>query len=170
VTSESLRLRPVTVKDATRWVTTVHRHHKRELAGARFAVQLVRYSALNLTDGGVRVGVAVVTSGPRVWEGTGRCNIARVATDGSKNACSMLYGAMCRAAAALGYREAWTYTLPSEPGTSLRASGFDDMGLTSGGEHDRPRQAHRRRLPAEQPSPKRRWRRILVQPSDWELT
>lgn len=155
-----LRLRPCTVKDATRWVTTIHRHHKRELAGARFAVAIV--------DGaGARVGVAVVTSGPQVWEGTGRCNIARVATDGTKNACSMLYGAICRAATALGYREAWTYTLPSEPGTSLKASGFEDMGLTAGGEHDRPNQPKRRRVAAEQPSEKRRWRRVLVQPETW---
>lgn len=153
-----LRLQPVTVKDATRWVAAIHRHHKRELAGARFAVALVN-------EFGKRVGVAVVTSGPRVWEGTGRCNIARVATDGSKNACSMLYGAICRAAAALGYREAWTYTLPSEPGTSLVASGFEEMGLTEGGEHDRPKQKNRRRPPAEQPSPKRRWRRVLAR--DW---
>ena len=156
----TLALRPCTVKDATRWVAENHRHLRRELAGARFGVALVDGS-------GARVGVALVTSGPQVWEGTGRCNIARVATDGSRNACSMLYGAICRAAQALGCREAWTYTLPSEPGTSLRAAGFEDMGTTDGGEHDRPNQARRRRAPAEQPSAKRRWRRVLAQ---WEAS
>jgi len=36
----------------------------------------------------------------------------------------MLYGAVCRAATALGYDEAITYTLASEDGASLRAAGF----------------------------------------------
>ena len=40
------------------------------------------------------------------------------------NAASRLYGAICRAAAALGYERAITYTLATEPGTSLRAAGF----------------------------------------------
>lgn len=84
--------------------------------------------------------------------------ITRVATDGVPQGCSMLYGALCRAAKALGYREAWTYTLPEEPGISLRAAGFEDMGLTKGGEHDRP---SRRRKPAARPDRKRRWRRVL---------
>lgn len=156
-------LRPLTVTAAIRWVSEHHRHLKRELAGARWGVALVR------RPDGKQVGVALVTSGPQVWEGTGRCNIARVATDESKNACSMLYGAACRAAKALGYCEAWTYTLPSEPGTSLLASGFEDMGVTAGGEHDRPNQPKRRRRSAEQPSPKRRWRRVLVRPEEWSL-
>jgi hypothetical protein len=161
--SERLWLRPVTVKDATRWCVTVHRHLRRELAGARFGVAVVDAT-------GARRGVGFVTSGPRVWEGTGRCNIARIGTDGVRNGCSMLYGALCRAATALGYREAWTYTLPEEPGTSLRAAGFEDMGLTAGGEHDRPNQPKRRRRAAEQPSPKRRWRRVLVPEESWMLT
>ena len=42
----------------------------------------------------------------------------------SDNAASRLYGALCRAAAALGYKRAVSYTLVSEPGTSLRAAGF----------------------------------------------
>lgn len=153
--TERLWLRPITVKAAIRWCVTVHRHLRRELAGARFAVSVVdRTGALR--------GVGLVTSGPRVWEGTGRCNIARVGTDGVKNGCSMLYGALCRAARALGYREAWTYTLPSEPGASLRAAGFEEMGHTRAEEHDRPNQPKRRRRAAEQPCAKRRWRRILV--------
>lgn len=146
-----MRLVPITVKAATRWVSEHHRHLRRELAGARFAVALV-HPVDQL------VGVAIVTSGPRVWEGSGRCNIARVCTTGVKNGCSKLYGAICRAAEALGYTEAWTYTLPNEPGTSLRAAGFEDMGLTSGGEHAREK---RPRRPAERSEPKRRWRRIL---------
>jgi hypothetical protein len=147
-----LKLVPCTVTAAIHWVSEHHRHLRRELAGARFGVALA-------DESGMWIGVALVTSGPRVWEGTGRCNIARVCTDGTKNACTKLYGAICRAAAALGYVEAWTYTLPHEPGTSLRAAGFTDMGMTDGGEHSRP---SRPRRAAERPEPKRRWKRILV--------
>lgn len=155
---DKLYLRCITVKEATKWCVTVHRHLRRELAGARFAVALV-------DNTGNRRGVGIVTSGPRVWEGTGRCNIARIGTDGVRNGCSMLYGALCRAAQALGYREAWTYTRLDEPGASLRAAGFVECGITSGGEHDRPRQAKRRRRKAEQPEPKRRWVRTLA--TEW---
>jgi hypothetical protein len=71
----------------------------------------------------------------------------------------MIYGSLCRAAKALGYREAWTYTLPEEPGTSLRAAGFEEMGLTKASEtYSRP---SRSRRPAVRPEAKRRWMRIL---------
>ena len=51
--------------------------------------------------------------------------ITRVCTTGLRNANSRLYGAICRAAKALGYRVAYTYTLQSESGSSLRAAGFE---------------------------------------------
>ncbi len=114
--------------------------------------------AAGVSIDGVIVGAAIAGLPPRAWNGTGRLVITRVATDGSRNACSMLYGAICRAGQALGYREAWTYTLPDEPGTSLRAAGFIDRGQTAGGEHDRP---SRRRAPAVRPEAKRRWSRSL---------
>src|SRR5215468_10390775 len=58
------------------------------------------------------------------------CEVLRVATDGAPNACSLLYGAACRAARALGYRRVVTYTLATEPGSSLRAAGFErDKGV-----------------------------------------
>lgn len=109
-------------------------------------------------------GVAIAANPAQVWQGTGRITIARVAARGvledprNKNACSMLYGAICRAAEALGYAEAWTYTLPEETGESLRGAGFEDMGVSAGGEHDRP---SRSREPAVRSEPKQRWRRKL---------
>lgn len=60
------------------------------------------------------------------------CEVTRVATDGCKNACSALYGAAWRAAKALGYRRLITYTLASEPGTSLRAAGWRVIGQVKG--------------------------------------
>lgn len=145
----AIRICPTTIKAAMRYVREHHRH-----------LPIVRgglFAAAAANDGGL-VGVAIAGRPSRLWEGTGRVVITRVATDGTPNACSALYGALCRAAKALGYREVWTYTLPEEPGTSLRAAGFADMGLTDGGEHDRP---SRRRAPAVRPEPKRRWLRTV---------
>lgn len=44
----------------------------------------------------------------------------------------LLYGAACRAAKAMGYRKVITYILQSEPGTSLKASGFYCEGIAGG--------------------------------------
>lgn len=145
-----MRIAACTVKEAIRIVGLWHRHLPILRAGL-FAVQIV-------DDGGECLGVGVCGNPARNWQNTGRVVITRVATDGSENACSAIYGALCRAAKALGYREAWTYTLPEEPGTSLRAAGFMDMGLTRGGEWDRPSRARKSAVRAE---PKRRWLRRL---------
>lgn len=58
--------------------------------------------------------------------------VNRVATDGCDNACSALYGAAWRAARALGYRKLITYTLASEPGSSLRGAGWTVVGEVKG--------------------------------------
>lgn len=144
-----LSVEPITVKAAQNFCAEHHRHLPR-VQGGLFAAAVVA--------GGEVRGVAIAGHPARVWMGTGRLAILRVATDGTRNACSMLYSALCAAGKALGYTEAWTYTLPDEPGTSLRAAGFEFQGFTDGGEHDRP---SRRRAPAVRPEPKKRWRRVL---------
>lgn len=141
---------PMTVKAAQRAVKQWHRHLPR-VQGGLFAC--------GVAEAGELVGVGIAGNPCQEWQGTGRICITRVAiSEGVRNACSMVYGALAGAAKRLGYDEAWTYTLPEEPGTSLRAAGFEDMGITYGGEYDRP---SRRRAPAVHPEPKRRWRRRL---------
>ncbi len=54
----------------------------------------------------------------------------------------------------MGYVRFVTYTLPGEPGTSLKAAGFHFDRLTDGGEWSRP---SRPRAAAAQPGRKRRW-------------
>lgn len=54
--------------------------------------------------------------------------VTRCATDGTRNAASFLLGAAWRACRALGFRRLVTYTLEEEPGTSLRAAGFRELG------------------------------------------
>jgi len=60
--------------------------------------------------------------------------VNRCCTDGTRNACTMLYGAATRAAKALGYKRIITYTRESEPGTSLKASNWHCDG-PAGGKH-----------------------------------
>ena len=59
--------------------------------------------------------------------------VTRNCTDGSKNAASFLYGAAWRATKALGYKKLITYTLKSESGISLKASGWKNVGSAGGG-------------------------------------
>jgi hypothetical protein len=63
--------------------------------------------------------------------------VTRLCTDGTPNACSMLYRAAWRAARSLGYRRLITYTLAEEGGASLRASGFTLLGEAGGGSWSR---------------------------------
>lgn len=72
----------------------------------------------------VAVGMAARPVGRGLDDGV-TLEVSRVCTLGDHNAASMVYGALCRAAEALGHRRAVTYTREDEPGTSLRASGFE---------------------------------------------
>jgi hypothetical protein len=115
---------PVTLGEAHEFVRQHHRHH-RPSRGGLFAVGCAR--------GSVVCGVAVV--GRPVARGLQdgfTAEVTRVATDGSRNACSMLYGASWRAARALGYRRLVTYTLKAEGGASLRAAGWRVVGEVTG--------------------------------------
>jgi hypothetical protein len=59
--------------------------------------------------------------------------LERMSSNPVAGACSALYAACWRAARALGYRRLVTYTLNTEPGTSLRAAGWRMVGETRGG-------------------------------------
>lgn len=127
--AERLSVVPISFSEASVFVKRVHRHHPSPV-GHKFSI------AVSDEEGVVR-GVAVV--GRPVARGADNgwtLEVTRVATDGAKNACSMLYGAAWRAAKALGYRKLITYTLQSEPGTSLRAAGWRVVAETKGGSWD----------------------------------
>lgn len=82
-------------------------------------------------------------------------------TEGVKNACSFLYGALCRAAKPLGYLRAITYTLATESGASLRAAGFRPVAKVKG--RSWTEQKKRRRLFDNGPevADRVRWERTL---------
>lgn len=129
-------------------VTKTHRHLKRPFVGDLYRVAL--------EADGVMVAVGVAARPCRMLQDGTTAEFSRIASvaDVGVNACSRLYGALRRAGQALGYRRFVTYTLEHEPGTSLRAAGFHDDGLSDGGEYSRP---SRPRDAVEQRGRKRRW-------------
>lgn len=122
----SLFLVPITIQDAREFVRQHHRHHRPPVSGL-FAVACA--------DSPTRInGVAIV--GRPVARGLAdgwTAEVTRVATDETPNACSILYAAAWRAARALGYRRLVTYTLSTESGVSLRATGWKCVGEAGGG-------------------------------------
>ena len=112
----SLTLTPLTLREARAFVARHHRHNPPP-RGGKFAIGAAM-------DGEV-VGVVIVGRPVSAeWDDGWTAEATRVTTDGTRNACSLLYGAAWRAARAMGYRRLITYTLATEPGTSLRAAGF----------------------------------------------
>ena len=144
-----MEIRPVTFKVASEFINKNHRHHKATV-GCKFCVGL--YDNENL------VGVAVCGRPvSRHLDDGLTCEINRLCTDGSTNACSMLYGACCRVAKAMGYKLVITYILESENGSSLKASNFVCDGV-AGGTHWTGKRNRGQQIPCEM---KTRWHRNL---------
>jgi hypothetical protein len=121
----SLAICPISISDAKAFVAACHRHH-RAPTGGLFAVAAAKRGQI--------VGVAIVGRPvARALDDGYTAEVVRLATDGARNACSLLYGAAWRACRALGYRRLLTYTLPAEGGASLRAAGFRVIGRAGGG-------------------------------------
>lgn len=119
-----MEIRPITLREASIFVNQYHRHH-RATVGCKFSV--------GCYDGDKLVGVAVCGRPvARHLDDGLTLEINRVCTDGTRNACSMLYGAACRVARAMGYKRAVTYILESENGASLKASNFECEGVAGG--------------------------------------
>jgi len=136
----TLTICPITLREAHAFVTRHHRHHGSD-RGGKFAIGAARAGSI--------VAVAVVGR-PKARlaqdgftaEVTRLCSVDVAAGAHASGACSMLYAACWRAARAMGFRRLITYTLPSDPGTSLRAAGWKLIGEAGGGSwsrKDRPR-------------------------------
>ena len=110
-----LEIVPMTLKEANAFVEQNHRHHGK-VVGHKFSI--------GLSDGEKIVGVAIVGRPvARHLDDGWTLEVNRLCTDGTRNACSMLYAASWRAARAMGYKKLITYILDSESGTSLKAAG-----------------------------------------------
>ena len=131
-------VQPVSLATANTFVHVWHRH-SRPVVGHRFS--------LGLFDADLQLrGVAIV--GRPVARGAddgATVEITRLATDGTRNACSALYGAACREARSRGFRRVITYTLASETGASLKAAGFTMTGRVRGKQWDTPRRPRKLR-------------------------
>ncbi len=125
----SLFVLPCDFDEACEFVRQFHRHHNPPI-GHKFS--------LAASDGQKIVGVSVVGRPvSRVLDNGATLEVIRLATDGTKNACSFLYAASWRATRALGYQKLITYILGTEPGTSLSAAGWKCIGQTGGGSWSR---------------------------------
>jgi hypothetical protein len=124
-----LELVPMSLKEANAFVTAKHRHHG-EVQGHVFS--------LGCTQDGNVVGVCTVGRPvARMLQDGWTLEVTRMATDGTKNACSFLYSKAWRAVQGLGHKRLVTYILDTEHGTSLNAAGWRCLGKAGGGSWSR---------------------------------
>lgn len=146
-----IHLGPIDYYNAAAFVGIHHRHNKPPV-GHKFSIGC--YDSKGLLVGVCMVGRPI---GRYLDDGL-TLEVNRCCTDGTRNACSMLYGAAQRAAAALGYKRIVTYTLESENGSSLRASNWICDG-PAGGTHWTGQRYEQTELPLGEM--KVRWRKDL---------
>ena len=116
----SLSIKPISIREAHEYVERMHRHPGKK-TGCRFAI--------GCYEGGVLHGVAICSNPVARNADDGlTLEVSRLCTDGTRNACSILYGACARIAKEMGFRKVQTYILESENGISLKASGWKCEG------------------------------------------
>jgi len=125
----SLAVRYVTRDEANAAVRRWHRHHKPVRA---------HYFAAGAYDGDRLAGVIIVGQpvAPALCNGLA-CEVVRLACDGeTPHAASLLLGAAWRAARALGFRRAVSYTRVDESGTCYHAAGWRRVARVKGRDWD----------------------------------
>lgn len=125
ITDDRLRLVPITLRQARAFISAHHRHNVAPV-GWKFGVGVQLNGEL----------VAVGTAGrpvARMLDDGHTLEVTRCCTVGTKNAASMIYGALRRAAKALGFTKIITYTREDEEGTTLKASGWTVVCAKCGG-------------------------------------
>lgn len=143
-----LKLVPIDIKDANVFIEQHHRHHK-PVQGAKLALA----AAIGAEIVGVcTVGRPVARHLDDGWT----LEVTRLCSIGARNVCSFLYAAAWRVAQALGYHRLITYILDSEPGTSLKAAGWVNVGTAGGGSWSVPSRPRVDKHPLQQ---KIRWQK-----------
>ena len=165
---------PMHLKEANEIVKAIHRHHG-PVVGYKFALGLsipgsdydVYIPEMIETPG--TVGVAICGRPVARKLDNGRTlEVLRLAVlPGVQNACSALYGACARVAKEMGYLRIVTYTLETETGVSLKASGWKRDGETPGKSWSVP---SRPRIDKHPICKKIRWIRELYTPSEVEAS
>ncbi|KAK9679504.1 hypothetical protein QE152_g39981 [Popillia japonica] len=135
-----LEIKPITFREAKAFNASHHRHHP-SIQGCKFC--------LSCWEDEKMVGVAICGRPvSRHLDNGDICEINRLCTDGTKNACSMLYGAAARVAKEMGYKKVIIYILESENGASLKASNYI-FGGEAGGTHWTGKRNRGQNIPAE---------------------
>lgn len=145
-----LKVVPLTLAQLNEFVEKHHRHHKK--------VQGHRFSLGVLNEAEEMVGACSV--GRPVARGCDpylTAEVTRLVTDGTRNACSILYAAAARACAAMGFKKIQTYILEAEPGTSLKAAGWAYEETTTGGDWNHSKAYAGKRRTDQPMTPKQRW-------------
>lgn len=153
-----LSIVPVELTEANALVAAWHRHHQPS-QGHRFSIGLI-------DDDGLMHGAAIIGRPVARLAGSPRdvLEVVRLVTDGTPNACSMLYAAAARAGRALGFKRIQTYILESETGVTLRAAGWVCEGSAGGGQWKHTDGKPRR---TDQPTEmKQRWVKLLNERPD----
>lgn len=128
--SKRLHHQRIEFSEAASFVSAHHRHHTPP-AGHLFSIAAY--------EGGRLCGVVMVGRPVARHRQDGvTAEVTRLCTDGTKDACSFLYGCAARAAIALGYARLGTYTLKSEGGSSLRGAGWRVVAEVRGRSWDTP--------------------------------
>ncbi|GHV37006.1 hypothetical protein FACS18949_17020 [Clostridia bacterium] len=133
----------ISLAEANAFVEQHHRHHGATV-GHKFSIGAFvedKDSPLNLLGehSKILVGVAIIGRPVARHQDDGATlEVNRLCTDGTRNACSILYAAAARKARKQGYKRIITYILDSEPGTSLKASGFQFSHKTRGTSWNQP--------------------------------
>lgn len=140
--SRKFTIERIGLDEANAFVAEHHRHHK-PVIGHLFSLGASVRDVIDGENMPVIVGIAIVGRPvARMRDDGATAEVTRLCTDGTKDACSFLYGAAARTAFALGFKRIGTYILASEPGTSLTAAGWRMIGEAGGGSwsrSDRPR-------------------------------
>lgn len=141
MSKSTIHIVPIFQKPAFAYITDNHRHHKKPV-GSVFQIAV--------SDGNKIVGVAIVgrPNGRKQQDGF-TLEVTRLCTDGTKNVCSMLYSTCWRIAKEMGYKKILTYILESEPGTSLKATGWKMIGKRGGGSWSVPSRKRQDKHPLE---------------------
>ena len=141
-----LIIRPMAQRPAKAFVEEHHRHSKVP-QGSKFQLSLIQQASPS--DEGEVVGVIIVGRPPARNSDDGvTAEITRCCVkEGIPNGCSILMGAACKAAKAMGYERIITYTLSSESGSSLKGAGLLPAGEVKANKNgwsraSRPRQMH----------------------------
>ncbi len=155
---------PMELKDAQNYINTYHRHHQ--------AAHRDKFRIAAMEDGKIVGVVQVGRPVSRVLDDSNTLEVLRLCSDGTKNVCSFLYSKAAKVAKEMGYKKIITYILESEPGTSLKATGWHCEATHVGGSDwnvpSRPREviASQLSLFPEKPKypvdeKKQRWVKIL---------